>query len=78
MDADNLALLYEVYKGDFAIWAWNHLDHQTIENMIDQTFELRRDPNERERENVQNAIKDWAKNNQTLVEHYMDMTIEFE
>lgn len=46
--------------------------------MLDQTFELRRDPKERERENVQKAIKDWTKSNQTLVEHYMDMTIEFE
>lgn len=39
--------------------------------MIGQTYELRRDPKEREQEQAQKALKNWMDMNPDLVEQYL-------
>lgn len=48
--------MYEYYK-DSAFQIYDRFDHEFIDKLLIQTYELRRDPKEREREKTEKAAE---------------------
>ncbi len=55
-----MAMMIEAYGTEGAIALGEKFDYNFISMLLDQTIELRRDPQDREKENIQ----DWIEENQ--------------
>jgi serine/threonine protein phosphatase PrpC len=62
--------LFTVFKGS-AIWIWENLDNQTINNMLKEHGEIHRDPEEKAREKMKQELNYQMENN-PLVKAFMD------
>lgn len=54
-----------------AKWLWESQPSPFIEDLLSETYDLRRDPKERETEEATNSLKKWMGNNQEMVDDLM-------
>lgn len=59
-----IAMLIEAYGGIDALYISKEFPLQFLDKLLCQTSELRRDPEEREEEEREQAIEDWKQKNQ--------------
>ncbi len=75
-------MLVEIYGVPGAIALGTRFDEEFIGKLIDQTAELRKDPEKREKENAQKALEEFLSNNQgqtikTVTEDGEEIEIQF-
>ncbi|HBE30357.1 MAG TPA: hypothetical protein DD990_03150 [Cyanobacteria bacterium UBA11368] len=62
-----MAMLHEVYGAEGAIAYSEIYSVQDLKALLDQTYELRRDPKERESEERQQKAKQWVEENKNKI-----------